>query len=199
MPSRSLTSAKSRAFSADTAPASNILLLPSLISLSFHLFTQTRPSNPFVSRLQKSHTHSLTCMHTLLLLPLSSPGSQIMVLTDPEFESSVLISSDEGASYQKYRLTFYILSLLFHPTEEDWALAYSHDQKVRLNLMSYLLSLQQLAGCDLLDYLLPLCYPQHIFTKASIFQQFTKLPDGSVFFHLLNMNIVNNVNSKIMV
>ncbi|CAB1415590.1 unnamed protein product, partial [Pleuronectes platessa] len=54
---------------------------------------------------------------------------KIMVLTDPEFESSVLISSDEGASYQKYRLTFYVLSLLFHPTEEDWALAYSHDQK----------------------------------------------------------------------
>ncbi|XP_055363820.1 VPS10 domain-containing receptor SorCS3 isoform X5 [Betta splendens] len=55
---------------------------------------------------------------------------KIMVLTDPEFESSVLISSDEGASYQKYRLTFYVASLLFHPTEEDWALAYSHDQKL---------------------------------------------------------------------
>ncbi|KAL7852587.1 hypothetical protein SRHO_G00183720 [Serrasalmus rhombeus] len=52
-----------------------------------------------------------------------------MVLTDPEFESSVLISSDEGASYQKYRLSFYVLSLLFHPSQEDWALAYSHDQK----------------------------------------------------------------------
>lgn len=58
-----------------------------------------------------------------------------MVLTDPEFESSVLISSDEGANYQKYRLTFYVLSLLFHPTVEDWALAYSHDQKVSLFLM----------------------------------------------------------------
>ncbi|XP_033987441.1 VPS10 domain-containing receptor SorCS3 [Trematomus bernacchii] len=55
---------------------------------------------------------------------------KIMVLTDPEFESSMLISSDEGASFQKYRLTFYILSLLFHHTEEDWALAYSHDQKL---------------------------------------------------------------------
>lgn len=53
-----------------------------------------------------------------------------MVLTDPEFESSVLISSDEGASYQKYRLSFFVLSLLFHPSQEDWALAYSHDQKV---------------------------------------------------------------------
>ncbi|XP_066514332.1 VPS10 domain-containing receptor SorCS3 [Hoplias malabaricus] len=55
---------------------------------------------------------------------------KIMVLTDPEFESSVLISSDEGASYQKYRLNFYVLSLLFHPSQEDWALAYSHDQKL---------------------------------------------------------------------
>ncbi|XP_072512789.1 LOW QUALITY PROTEIN: VPS10 domain-containing receptor SorCS3 [Salminus brasiliensis] len=55
---------------------------------------------------------------------------KIMVLTDPEFESSILISSDEGASYQKYRLNFYVLSLLFHPSQEDWALAYSHDQKL---------------------------------------------------------------------
>lgn len=136
MPSGSLKCAKSQAFSADTAPASNIPLPFSLISLSFHVFTQTRPSNPFFSHLEKNpHTISLTCVHILFLLPLSSPGSQIMVLTDPEFESSVLISSDEGASYQKYRLTFYVLSLLFHPTEEDWALAYSHDQKVRLSLM----------------------------------------------------------------
>lgn len=73
-----------------------------------------------------------------------------MVLTDPEFESSVLISSDEGASYQKYRLTFYILSLLFHPSEEDWALAYSHDQKVRLLDVVSFMSSPQLAACDLL-------------------------------------------------
>jgi len=54
-----------------------------------------------------------------------------MLLTDPEVESSLLISTDEGATYQKYRLSFYILSLLFHPDQEDWILAYSHDQKVR--------------------------------------------------------------------
>ncbi|PWA30690.1 hypothetical protein CCH79_00009138, partial [Gambusia affinis] len=53
-----------------------------------------------------------------------------MLLTDPEIESSLLISSDEGATYQKYRLNFYILSLLFHPEQEDWILAYSHDQKL---------------------------------------------------------------------
>ncbi|KAI4550818.1 hypothetical protein MJT46_018325 [Ovis ammon polii x Ovis aries] len=54
---------------------------------------------------------------------------KIMLLTDPEIESSLLISSDEGATYQKYRLNFYIQSLLFHPKQEDWILAYSQDQK----------------------------------------------------------------------
>ncbi|GAA6105138.1 VPS10 domain-containing receptor SorCS1 [Tachysurus ichikawai] len=55
---------------------------------------------------------------------------KIMLLTDPEVENSLLISTDEGATYQKYRLGFYVLSLLFHPEQEDWILAYSHDQKV---------------------------------------------------------------------
>jgi hypothetical protein len=32
-------------------------------------------------------------------------------------------------------LSFYILILLLHPTQEDWALGYSHDQKV--SSMSY--------------------------------------------------------------
>lgn len=58
---------------------------------------------------------------------------QIMLLTDPEVESSLLISLDEGASYQKHSLAFDILSLLFHPEQEDWILAYSHDQKVMCN------------------------------------------------------------------
>ncbi|XP_018082701.1 VPS10 domain-containing receptor SorCS1 isoform X1 [Xenopus laevis] len=55
---------------------------------------------------------------------------KIMLLTDPELESSLMISSDEGATYQKYRLNFYIHSLLFHPKQEDWILAYSIDQKL---------------------------------------------------------------------
>ncbi|XP_054546185.1 VPS10 domain-containing receptor SorCS3 [Talpa occidentalis] len=55
---------------------------------------------------------------------------KIMLLSDPEMESSILISSDEGATYQKYRLTFFIQSLLFHPKQEDWVLAYSLDQKL---------------------------------------------------------------------
>uniref|UniRef100_A0A8C6TPL3 Sortilin related VPS10 domain containing receptor 3 n=1 Tax=Neogobius melanostomus TaxID=47308 RepID=A0A8C6TPL3_9GOBI len=71
---------------------------------------------------------SKTVLSYLYVCPTNK--RKIMVLTDPEFESSILISSDEGASFQKYRLTFYVLSLLFHHTKEDWALAYSHDQKL---------------------------------------------------------------------
>nr|XP_057913514.1 VPS10 domain-containing receptor SorCS1 isoform X2 [Doryrhamphus excisus] len=69
---------------------------------------------------------------TILSYLYVSPNNKrkIMLLTDPEVESSLLISSDEGATYQKYRLTFYILSLLFHPEQEDWILAYSHEQKL---------------------------------------------------------------------
>lgn len=53
-----------------------------------------------------------------------------MMLSDPEVESAVLISSDEGASFEKYSINFNILSLLFHPSQENWILAYSHDSKV---------------------------------------------------------------------
>lgn len=69
-------------------------------------------------------------MRCNLQASLSVAFPQIMLLTDPEIESSLLISSDEGATYQKYRLNFYIQSLLFHPKQEDWILAYSQDQKV---------------------------------------------------------------------
>lgn len=53
-----------------------------------------------------------------------------MMLSDPEVESAVLISSDEGASFEKHPISFTILSLLFHPAQENWILAYSHDGKV---------------------------------------------------------------------
>ncbi|CAB1343670.1 unnamed protein product, partial [Coregonus sp. 'balchen'] len=68
---------------------------------------------------------------TILSYLYVSPNNKrkIMLLTDPEVESSLLISLDEGASYQRYHLAFDILSLLFHPEQEDWILAYSHDQK----------------------------------------------------------------------
>ncbi|KAF7253642.1 VPS10 domain-containing receptor SorCS1 [Varanus komodoensis] len=65
---------------------------------------------------------------------LREDETEIMLLSDPEIESSILISNDEGATYQKYRLNFYIQSLLFHPKQEDWILAYSIDQKADLSV-----------------------------------------------------------------
>ncbi|XP_071605450.1 VPS10 domain-containing receptor SorCS3 [Heliangelus exortis] len=71
-------------------------------------------------------------LKTVLSYLYVSPTNKrkIMLLSDPEIESSILISSDEGATYQKYRLNFYIQSLLFHPNQEEWILAYSLDQKL---------------------------------------------------------------------
>ncbi|KAG7512048.1 VPS10 domain-containing receptor 1-like [Solea senegalensis] len=73
---------------------------------------------------------------TVLSYLYVSPNNKrkIMLLTDPEVESSLLISLDEGASYQKHSLAFDILSLLFHPEQEDWILAYSHDQKLYVSV-----------------------------------------------------------------
>ncbi|XP_041738165.2 VPS10 domain-containing receptor SorCS3-like isoform X1 [Coregonus clupeaformis] len=55
---------------------------------------------------------------------------KIMMLSDPELEHSVLISSDEGASFEKHPINFYMDGLLFHPTQENWLLASSPDNKV---------------------------------------------------------------------
>uniref|UniRef100_A0A665W1M4 PKD domain-containing protein n=1 Tax=Echeneis naucrates TaxID=173247 RepID=A0A665W1M4_ECHNA len=74
-------------------------------------------------------------LKTILSYLYVSPNNKRKVMRrssslSPEVENSLLISTDEGATYQKYRLNFYILSLLFHPEQEDWILAYSHDQKL---------------------------------------------------------------------
>ncbi|KAM3863124.1 VPS10 domain-containing receptor SorCS1-like [Diretmus argenteus] len=73
---------------------------------------------------------------TILSYLYVSPNNKrkIMLLTDPEVENSLLISLDEGASYQKHSLAFDILSLLFHPEQEDWILAYSHDKKLYVSV-----------------------------------------------------------------
>ncbi|XP_032397532.1 VPS10 domain-containing receptor SorCS3 isoform X1 [Etheostoma spectabile] len=71
---------------------------------------------------------SRTVLSYLYVCPTNK--QKIMMLSDPEVESAVLISSDEGASFEKYPINFNILSLLFHPAQENWILAYSHDSKL---------------------------------------------------------------------
>nr|XP_057914257.1 VPS10 domain-containing receptor SorCS3 [Doryrhamphus excisus] len=71
---------------------------------------------------------SRTVLSYLYVCPTNK--QKIMMLSDPEVESAVLISSDEGASFEKHPISFNILSLLFHPAQENWILAYSHDSKL---------------------------------------------------------------------
>ncbi|KAG7219603.1 hypothetical protein INR49_018980, partial [Caranx melampygus] len=71
---------------------------------------------------------SRTVLSYLYVCPTNK--QKIMMLSDPEVESAVLISSDEGASFEKHPINFNILSLLFHPAQENWMLAYSHDGKL---------------------------------------------------------------------
>ncbi|KAM4598997.1 VPS10 domain-containing receptor SorCS3-like isoform 3-T3 [Fundulus diaphanus] len=71
---------------------------------------------------------SRTVLSYLYVCPTNK--QKILMLSDPEVESAVLISSDEGASFAKYPINFNVLSLLFHPAQENWILAYSHDYKL---------------------------------------------------------------------
>ncbi|XP_030235756.1 VPS10 domain-containing receptor SorCS3 isoform X2 [Gadus morhua] len=71
---------------------------------------------------------SRTVLSYLYVCPTNK--RKIMLLSDPEMESAVLISSDEGASFEKHPINFYIQSLLFHPAQENWILAFSHDSKL---------------------------------------------------------------------
>uniref|UniRef100_A0A667YBF1 Sortilin related VPS10 domain containing receptor 3b n=1 Tax=Myripristis murdjan TaxID=586833 RepID=A0A667YBF1_9TELE len=75
---------------------------------------------------------SRTVLSYLYVCPTNK--RKIMMLSDPEIESAVLISSDEGASFEKHPINFYIQSLLFHPVQENWILAYSHDSKLYSSL-----------------------------------------------------------------
>uniref|UniRef100_A0A8D0DNR3 Sortilin related VPS10 domain containing receptor 1 n=1 Tax=Salvator merianae TaxID=96440 RepID=A0A8D0DNR3_SALMN len=69
-------------------------------------------------------------LKTILSYLYVCPTNKRKVSASLDWFSSLLISSDEGATYQKYRLNFYIHSMLFHPKQEDWILAYSQDQKL---------------------------------------------------------------------
>ncbi|XP_053730343.1 VPS10 domain-containing receptor SorCS3 [Synchiropus splendidus] len=75
---------------------------------------------------------SRTVLSYLYVCPTNK--QKIMMLSDPEVESAVLISADEGASFEKHPINFNILSLLFHPAQENWILAYSHDSKLYSSL-----------------------------------------------------------------
>ncbi|XP_062376290.1 VPS10 domain-containing receptor SorCS3-like [Sardina pilchardus] len=60
------------------------------------------------------------------------PSNQrkILLVSDPEMDSSVVVSSDDGNSFHRFSISFTIQSLLFHPSQEDWLLAYSQEHRL---------------------------------------------------------------------
>lgn len=46
-------------------------------------------------------------------------------------DQSLFVSTDEGATFQKQLAPFSVDTLIFHPQEEDKALAYTKESKVR--------------------------------------------------------------------
>ncbi|XP_054654602.1 VPS10 domain-containing receptor SorCS3 isoform X2 [Dunckerocampus dactyliophorus] len=112
--------------------SSVILILTKLYDFNLGAVTESSlwRSNDYGSTYTKLNDKvgSRTVLSYLYVCPTNK--QKIMMLSDPEVESAVLISSDEGASFEKYPISFNILSLLFHPAQENWILAYSHDSKL---------------------------------------------------------------------
>uniref|UniRef100_A0A665XCD1 Sortilin related VPS10 domain containing receptor 3b n=1 Tax=Echeneis naucrates TaxID=173247 RepID=A0A665XCD1_ECHNA len=112
--------------------SSVILILTKLYDFNLGAVTESSlwRSNDYGSTYVKLNDKvgSRTVLSYLYVCPTNK--QKIMMLSDPEVESAVLISSDEGASFEKYPINFNILSLLFHPSQENWILAYSHDSKL---------------------------------------------------------------------
>uniref|UniRef100_A0A8C3QJN7 VPS10 domain-containing receptor SorCS2 n=1 Tax=Cyanoderma ruficeps TaxID=181631 RepID=A0A8C3QJN7_9PASS len=49
-------------------------------------------------------------------------------------DQSLFISTDEGATFQKQPITFFVETLLFHPKEEDKVLAYTKEGKIYVSI-----------------------------------------------------------------
>uniref|UniRef100_A0A3Q4B2C5 PKD domain-containing protein n=1 Tax=Mola mola TaxID=94237 RepID=A0A3Q4B2C5_MOLML len=111
--------------------SSVILILTKLYDFNLGAVTESslwRSSNYGSTYTKLNDKVGRTLLSYLYVCPTNK--QKIMILSDPEVESAILISSDEGASFEKHPINFHILSLLFHPAQENWILAYSHDSKL---------------------------------------------------------------------
>ncbi|MEE6462552.1 hypothetical protein FKM82_001634 [Ascaphus truei] len=61
-------------------------------------------------------------------------GKRIILVSSSVTEQCLYTSSDEGATFQKYLITFSVETLIFHPKEEDKLLAYSKDTKLYVSV-----------------------------------------------------------------
>ncbi|XP_036980487.1 VPS10 domain-containing receptor SorCS3 isoform X1 [Acanthopagrus latus] len=115
--------------------SSVILILTKLYDVSLGVVTESSlwRSSDYGSTYTKLNDKvgSRTVLSYLYVCPTNK--QKIMMLSYPEVpagKGAVLISSDEGASFEKHPINFNILSLLFHPAKENWILAYSDESKL---------------------------------------------------------------------
>ncbi|XP_041443704.1 VPS10 domain-containing receptor SorCS2 isoform X2 [Xenopus laevis] len=59
---------------------------------------------------------------------------KIILVSSSVSEQCLFTSSDEGATFQKHQIDFFIETLIFHPKEEDMILAYSKDAKLHASI-----------------------------------------------------------------
>uniref|UniRef100_A0A8C9UI24 VPS10 domain-containing receptor SorCS2 n=1 Tax=Serinus canaria TaxID=9135 RepID=A0A8C9UI24_SERCA len=85
----------------------------------------------------------ITCWHILLHqseLPFYSKyirKKRMIILVSSSHndrDQSLFISTDEGATFQKQPIAFYVETLLFHPKEEDKVLAYTKEGKIYVSI-----------------------------------------------------------------
>ncbi|KAM4808723.1 VPS10 domain-containing receptor SorCS2 [Rhinophrynus dorsalis] len=63
-----------------------------------------------------------------------SNKKKIILVSSSVSEQCLFTSSDEGATFQRYLITFSVDILIFHPKEEDKVLAYSKDSKLYVSI-----------------------------------------------------------------
>ncbi|XP_063048204.1 VPS10 domain-containing receptor SorCS3-like [Engraulis encrasicolus] len=59
-----------------------------------------------------------------------SNKKKLLLVVDPDVERLLVVSDDEGTSFHSRPISFSLLSLLFHPTHDDWILAYCQEQRL---------------------------------------------------------------------
>uniref|UniRef100_A0A8C9NRV7 VPS10 domain-containing receptor SorCS2 n=1 Tax=Serinus canaria TaxID=9135 RepID=A0A8C9NRV7_SERCA len=90
---------------------------------------------------------------------ICSTNKKKVLLPDPEIIQILFISTDEGATFQKQPIAFYVETLLFHPKEEDKVLAYTKEGKIYVSIdLGKKWNLLQERYCLLLFPLIALSY-----------------------------------------
>lgn len=91
----------------------------------YHLLHFFVCNNNKTNQISSNYTGAwlLCCSYVLQIILVSS--------SHHDRDQSLFISTDEGATFQKQPITFYVETLIFHPKQEDKVLAYTKEGQVK--------------------------------------------------------------------